>query len=185
VIKIGLKELETKIRNDSSEEISKIAAETKKEIDIIDDDIGAKAEREVEKVRKDGEGEVLRVKKRIIADANTQVKELLSSEKNRILEDVFDEAAKEVLALPNEEKKKILAGLAKEGRQVIKDPKLLVDGKYKGMLEGAEVADIGDFGVVITSKDGSLRIDNTLGSRMKQLRATLKPKLAALLFAEG
>ena len=100
MIKIGLKELETKIRNDSSEEISKIAAETKKEIDIIDDDIGAKAEREVEKVRKDGEGEVLRVKKRIIADANTQVKELLSSEKNRILEDVqsgerpFSSAAK-------------------------------------------------------------------------------------------
>jgi vacuolar-type H+-ATPase subunit E/Vma4 len=185
VIKIGLQELETKIRKDSAEEINKLAAETKKEIEAIEDGINAKADNEVEKVRKEGEGEVLRVKKRIIADANTQVKELLSAEKNRVLEEVFDEAAKAVLALPNEEKKKILASLAKEGRQVIKDPKLLVDGKYKGMLEGAEASDLGDFGVVIASKDGSLRIDNTIGSRMKQLKATLKPKLAALLFAEG
>lgn len=185
MIKIGLKELEAKIRTDSNDEVKKIEAETKKEIAEIEEGIKAKAESEVEKVRKDGDGEVSRVKKRIIADANTQVKELLSAEKNRILEDVFAESVKSILALPDDEKKKVLAGLAKEGSLVVKDAKLLVDGKYKSLLAGSEAAEIGDFGVVIASKDGSLRIDNTLGSRMKQIKATLKPKLAALLFAEG
>jgi vacuolar-type H+-ATPase subunit E/Vma4 len=185
VIKIGLNELETKIRNDSDEEIKKIAAETKKEIDIIESDIVAKADNEVEKVKKEGESEVARVKKRILADANTQVKEQISVEKNRLLEEVFDEAAKAIMALSDDEKKKILAGLAKDGSQVVKDPKFIVDAKYKGLLAGSEAADLGDFGVVITSKDGTLKIDNTLGSRMRQLKATLKPKIAALLFAEG
>jgi vacuolar-type H+-ATPase subunit E/Vma4 len=185
VIKIGLKELEAKIRNDSTEEIRRIEAEMKKEIADLENGIKAKADNEVEKVKKEGDGEVSRVKKRIIADANTQVKELLSAEKNRLLDEAFAESVKAILALPDDEKKKILAGLAKEGSLVVKDAKLLVDGKYKSLLPGSEAADIGDFGVVIASKDGSLRIDNTLGSRMKQLKATLKPKLAALMFAEG
>jgi vacuolar-type H+-ATPase subunit E/Vma4 len=185
VIKIGLKELEAKIRDDSTEEIRKIEAETKKEIAEIERSIKAKADNDVEKIRKEGDGEALRVKKRIIADANTQVNELLSTEKHRILEAVFDESVKAILSLPDDEKKKVMAGLAKEGSLIVKDAKLLVDGKYKSLLAGSEAAEIGDFGVVIASKDGSLRIDNTLGSRMKQIKVTLKSKLAAILFAEG
>jgi vacuolar-type H+-ATPase subunit E/Vma4 len=185
VIKIGLEEIEAKIREGGEKEIEKIDTEAKEEIDQIKRDIQGRANAHADEVLKEGEREVEMVRRRIIADANTKVRELLSLERNRLIDRVFEEAKNRILGLDDKEKKRILENLVEGGRGGIKDPVILVDEKYKSLLNGAEPTKLNDFGVIIMSREGMVRIDNTIGSRLQQAKIKLKPKVASILFAEN
>ncbi|MBN2014842.1 MAG: hypothetical protein JW778_06645 [Candidatus Altiarchaeota archaeon] len=185
MIRIGLEKLEAEIKKNIASEIEKIEAETQKEIESIRAGFQKSAGEQAEKIRRDSEKEKEMIQKRIVADAKTQVKEMICAEKNRIIDEVFQEAGSVILNLNEKEKKRTLEALAEEGRKEVKDPVILVDGEYKKLLKGAEAAELGDFGVVIVNKEGTLRIDSTLGSRLKQMKKTLKPRIASILFAEN
>lgn len=185
MIEIGLKELEAKIREDGENEIKKINAETKKETEVIERDIQKKVDEHMDKIRRDGKLEMEMVRRRIIADANTKVSELINLEKNRLVGKAFKEAENRILDLKDNEKIKILEDLSDEGKGSVKDPIVFVDKKYKGLLKGAESANLNDFGVVVMSKDKKVRIDNTMGSRLEQLKIKLKPRVASVLFVEN
>ncbi|MCK4491283.1 MAG: V-type ATP synthase subunit E, partial [Candidatus Altiarchaeales archaeon] len=58
-----------------------------------------------------------------------------------------------------------------------------VDGKYSNLIK-AEIREIGDFGVIIESRDGGIRINNTLTNIIEGLKPDLKPKVAKILFQE-
>jgi len=185
VIEIGLKELEAKIREDGENEIKKIEAETKKETDEIKKNIQIRANAYVDKVRREGELEIEMVRRRIVAEANTKVRELINLERNKLVDRVFEEAKNRIVELNDNEKRKILKNLVEEGKKSINDPIILVDERYKGLLEGAESSKLNDFGVIVMSKNKKVRIDNTLESRLQQLKIKLKPKVASILFAEN
>ncbi len=185
MIEIGLKELEAKIREDGENEIKKINAETKKETEVIERDIQKKVDEHMDKIRRDGKLEMEMVRRRIIADANTKVSELINLEKNRLVGKAFKEAENRILDLKDNEKIKILEDLSDEGKGSVKDPIVFVDKKYKGLLKGAESSNLNDFGVVVMSKDKKVRIDNTMGSRLEQLKIKLKPRVASVLFVEN
>jgi vacuolar-type H+-ATPase subunit E/Vma4 len=184
VVEIGLKELEARIREDGEKEIEKIKAETKKEIDEIKRDIQKRADEHVDEIRREGGIEIEMVRRRIISEANTKVKELISLERNNLVDKTFKEAENSILKLEDNEKKNMIEHLAEEGKRSVKDPIILVDSKYKGLLKNAESSNLDDFGVIVMSKDKKLRIDNTLRSRLQQLKIKLKPKVASILFAE-
>lgn len=185
MVEIGLQELEAKIREDGEREIKGIKAETEKRVYTIKRDIQRTVDERVDKIRKAGEMEMEMVRRRIIADANIKARELIIVEKNGLVDRVFEKAGESILNLNDNEKKGILKNLTEEGKKNIKDPLILVDGKYKNLLEGAEASNLNDFGVIVMSKDKKLRIDNTLGSRLKQLKTTLKPRVASILFTEN
>lgn len=185
MIRIALDKLEAEIRKTIDSEIDKIKVETKKELRKIKEGFENRAGEQAEKIKKDGEVEKEMILRRILADSNTQVKEMINAEKNRLIDEVFDEAGNIILNLDDKEKKKILDVLSEEGRAEIKNPVILVDKEYKGLLKGAKAADLGDFGVVITDRDKKVRIDNTLQSRLNQLRKTLRPRVASILFIEN
>lgn len=185
MIEIGLKELEAKIREDGENEIKKIEAETKKETDEIKKNIQIRANAYVDKVRREGELEIEMVRRRIVAEANTKVRELINLERNKLVDRVFEEAKNRIVELNDNEKRKILKNLVEEGKKSINDPIILVDERYKGLLEGAESSKLNDFGVIVMSKNKKVRIDNTLESRLQQLKIKLKPKVASILFAEN
>lgn len=185
MIRIGLEKLEAEIKKSVSKEMERIEAETKREIESIRSGFQKSAKEQAERIKKDSEIEKEMIRKRIIADANTGVKEIIGAEKNRIINEVFADARNVILNLHEKEKKGIITTLAEEGKREVKNPTILVDGKYKKLLKDAKTAELGDFGVVIMSKDKTLRIDNTLESRLKQMKKTLKPKIASILFVEN
>ena len=54
---------------------------------------------------------------------------------------------------------------------------LYVDAEYADLLDGAKLEKIGDFGVIVRSKDASSSVDNTLNSVMTTLELSLKPSI--------
>lgn len=185
MIEIGLEELQTKIRRDGENEIKRIHEEARREIDKIKEDIQKKANIHIDEIRKDGKREIELVRRRIISEANTKVKELMELERNKLIDKAFEDAGNRILELNDDQKREILENLANEGKKDIIDPIILVDEKYKGLLNGAESSNLDDFGVIVMSKDKKLRIDNTLRSRLQRLKITLKPRVASILFAEN
>ena len=183
MIKIGLEELQAKIREDGEDEIKKINAAAKKETDEIKKNIRRKADVQVNEILKEGKQEVELVRRRIIAEANVAVKEQMELERNQLLDKAFEEAKNRILELSDDQKKEILESLVAEGREGIKDPVVLVDKKYKNLINDAKSSDLNDFGVVVISGDETLRVDNTLNSRLHRLKVTLKPRVASALFS--
>lgn len=185
MIKISLEELQTKIRKDGENEIKRINDEAKKEIDEIHEDIRKKVEAYVNEIKKEKKREIELVQKRIITDANTNVKEMIELEKNKLLDKVFEETRNRILGLDDDQKRRILKNLIGEGKKGVKDPVILVDKKYKELLKDAESSNLNDFGVIVMSKDKKLKIDNTLRNRLNRLKITLKPRVASVLFSEN
>ena len=184
MIEIGLDELQARIREDGVKEITRINEEAKKEIGEITKDIRRKAKARVDRIQRDGEREIGLVRRRVIADANVQVKELMEVEKNNLVDKAFEEAADRILGLDDSVKKKILENLVKEGKVGVTDPVVLVDKKYSNLLDDAKSSDLNDFGVVVVSGDNKLRIDNSLRNRLQRFKITLKPEVASILFSE-
>ena len=104
------------------------------------------------------------------------------TEKNKLIDQVFDNARMQIMGYSDKEKTAILEALAKQGKKIIKDADILVDKKYSKLLKDAKPKDLGDFGVVVQSKDGKIRIDNTLNNLLKQMETDMRPKIAEVLF---
>lgn len=184
MIKISLEKIQAKIIENGENEIKRINKEAKRKIDEIKEDIKRKINGYADEIKKEREPEIELIRRRIIAEANVKVKELIGQERNKILDRAFEEAGNRILKLDNEQKRHILENLAKEGKESVSDPIILVDEKYRDLLNGAEPSKIDDFGVIVMSRDKKLRIDNTLRNRLQQLKAIIKPEVASILFRQ-
>lgn len=180
---MAIKDIENKIREEGNKEIERINSIAENNVKIIEKVIEKYANSEAENVRKDLMNKAELTRRQIIADANIKAKQMRETEKNNLIEQVFGQAKMQILGADDKEKKAILEGLAKVGKKSIKDAEVLVDKKYAKLLKGAKSQDIGDFGVVVQSKDGKIKIDNTLNNRLKQMEIDLRPKVAEVLFA--
>ncbi|ODS42748.1 MAG: hypothetical protein MSIBF_05495 [Candidatus Altiarchaeales archaeon IMC4] len=179
---MGLSEIEKRIRDEAASEIEAINKEVQAKVDEIKQDIKAEAKKKADKIRKDGASEAALEYRRMIADAVIESSDLLEKEKNLLMRKVFEEARQKIESLPDAEKKKILERLAADGKKSIKDPQVLVDKKYAKLISGAKASDIGDFGAILESKDGKMRIDNTLGTRLGQIEKSMRSDVALRLF---
>ncbi|ODS36861.1 MAG: hypothetical protein A7316_00480 [Candidatus Altiarchaeales archaeon WOR_SM1_86-2] len=181
---MGLKEIEAKIREDGQKQVDDINEKADRRIKLIDERIDDYAKKQAEKVRKDKMSEIELLARQIIADANIKAKQRADKERNLVIDRVFDAAKSKILNASDKEKKEMLESLAAEGTKEIKGgAEILVDKKYAKLLKDAVPSDIGDFGVIIKSNDGKLKIDNTLNNRLKQMEPNLRPKIASVLFS--
>ncbi len=127
--------------------------------------------------------ESILIKERIMSHAKMEARSLIDERKHEIIENVFSEAGKRILSSSDAEKKKILEKLVSDAKKGMENAKVLVDRKYSKLLQGAEVADINDFGVVLKSKDGKEMTVSTLSERIEQIKATKRHEVARVLFA--
>ena len=183
---MGLKELENRLRKDAENKINSINKRTEEEIKKIRYDIEREAEINAEKIIRDGKKEAKLTYRRIIADAVIKSREAIEAEKNSIIDDVFERVKNKILKeMSDKERADLLNRIIDNDKDKVPNLEILIDKKYSSLIKGAKASNIGDFGVIIQSKNGTIRIDNTLNNKIKRLKVTLKPQIASILFKNG
>jgi vacuolar-type H+-ATPase subunit E/Vma4 len=180
----SLDKIEKKIRESGDAEIAAMDAETEKAIARIKKEIVEEGEKAFQQACESRKSELELVPRRIMSDARMEKKKHVDSKKTEIVDGVFEKAKERITALGKKDKTAILKSLAENGSRQITDPVVYVDKQYSDLIENAKAEDIGDFGVIVRSKDGSSSVDNTLNNVMKSLQLSLKPAIVKMIFKE-
>lgn len=206
---MGAKELLTWVKRASSEEAVAIVAEAERKAV----DMHAEGEAECEKVARDVRSEYERKtsqeRLRILASQRMVARRTVVEQKEKLIERVFDEARNALVGLVDRpEYTDILVRLVVEGGTALGGGSLvaLVRKEDVGILrprlpgiqtavrkatghetaitvQEADRAITG--GVVVASKDGARRVDNTLQARMDAMDEELRTVAARELFEDG
>ena len=180
----SLDKIEKKIKENAEKEIESINRETDKKIADINREISLDAEKAYVEAKNARKMEVELVPRRILSDAQLERKKQVNATKTALVDKVFEEAKAKIAKMSKKDKAKIIKALADNGSKNIKDPVYYVDKANADLLEGAKTEDIGDFGVIVRSKDGSTSVDNTLASIMEGFKTNYKPEIVKILFKE-
>jgi vacuolar-type H+-ATPase subunit E/Vma4 len=178
----SLDKIEKKIKENAEKEIEAINKETDRKITEIDREISLDAEKAFVEARKGRAMEVQLAPRRVLSDAQLERKKRVNAKKTELVDAVFEEAKTRIMKMSKKDRAKIMKTLADNGSKNIKDSVFYVDKQYLDLLEGAKTEDIGDFGVIVKSKDGSTSVDNTLGSIMASFKTNHKPEIVKILF---
>jgi len=180
----SLDKIEKKIKENAEKEIEAINKETDKKITDIDREISLDAEKAFVDVKNKRKMEVELAPRRILSDAQLERKKKVNAKKTELVDAVFEEAKLRIMKMSKKDRAKIMKTLADNGSKNIKDPVFYVDKQYLDLLDGAKADDIGDFGVIVKSKDGSTSVNNTLSSIMASFKTNYKPQIVKILFKE-
>lgn len=180
---MALEKIESKIREKGKREMKEIEKSVKIETDGVEKVMKAEEEKAHKKVMDKRKQELELIPKRIISNARMERKLQVDSKRAKIVHNVFEGAKKKILDMDNKRKEKLLKSLAEDARKGVRDPVLYVDKKYSKLIS-AKAKDIGDFGVIVESKDGSMRVDNTLNNLMLRMEPDLKAKIGGILFGD-
>lgn len=179
---MGLEQILKKIKSESEAEKEKIRNEIESERKKILNDASEKAKIIASRILEKGRAEINLEKSKIIANAKISAKDKIDKVKAMWVENAFEEAKREILSLPDNKKSEILKKLCdiedKENFDVY------VDEKYKNLINNAKVENIGDFGVILRSKDGIIKINNSLNEKIRSLKQNMSSKVAEILFKE-
>lgn len=178
---MGLKEIEKEIEKKVELEIKRIEEEGEKALSKLREDIEKSSNELYQQTKLKKKKELEIELKRLISNARMMKKNKIALKKAELLDNVFQKAKEKILELDDQEKKKILENLAKD-RDRFPNSIVLIDKKYAHLLNDAKTSEIGDFGVVIESKEGHLRIERTLSKLIEQLRVRLEPEIVKILF---
>lgn len=179
---MGLDKIERKIREAGEKEISRIREESELEVQRIKSETDNESSKAYTGVKQASRRERDLLYRRIMADARMKERKIIEERKSEVLDAAFEDAKAGILDLSEKEQARILRKLADAGKKEINDSVVYVDRKYAKLIDGAKTKDLGDFGVVVESKDGLIRIDNTLNSIMLRLKQRIKPNVAKVLF---
>jgi V/A-type H+-transporting ATPase subunit E len=167
-----------------------------------------KGERESESLIKAAEDQARSIIESSIANSRIRMNWMILSEKEKIIDRVFDEVKKKLREFTRtNEYDKILKSLIEEGATAAGGGELQVylnrydyqrnlgldqlsdniekaTGVRTALRKATETAEtIG--GALIKSKDGKVAVDNTLEALIESRRKDLEPKISALLFAKS
>ncbi len=181
---MALEEIKKRILEKGDEEIRKIDAEARKEENNIENSIKADEEKVYKDVVDKRRQELELIPKRIISNARMEKKFRVESKKAEIVHNVFREAKKKILEMDDKEKGRILKNLAEDAKENVRDPVVYVDRRYSNLIN-AKARNIGDFGVIVESKDGLMRVDNTLNSVILRMGPDLKASVMRVLFEDA
>jgi len=180
---MGMKELGKHLTEAADKEIAEIEAKRDASLKALEGEMKSAAEKEAKRISGDGEKSADAGKKRIIAKARIRAKDAIEAEKLAIVEAVFEDARKRILASPESQQRAVLEKMAKEACAGVEKPVVYADAKYARLLPGAKALQIGDFGVVVKGSRGE-SVDNTLLSKMARLWGDVAPDVARTLFGD-
>jgi len=182
---MAIEDLMDKIKGESKKETDRIIREAEKKIKEIEEEIDEQARIESEKILADAKKKAVLIQKQEASRADLESRRLISGEKNRLVEELFKNMCGIILAVPETEKKKIMARLVKDAKAIGNDCVIKVDKNYSNLIQTdlkLIESNIGDFGIIIESHDGSAVIDNRLDNYINQLKIEIKPKVSKILF---
>jgi len=180
---MALDKIEKRIRGKGDTEIREIEKTAEEETNEIERGIRTEVEKVHKAIVEKRRQELELIPKRIISNARMERKLQIDSKKTKVVQDAFEEAKNRILGMDDKKKEKILKNLAEDGKKHVKDPVLYVDKKYSKLIK-AEVKNIDDFGIIIESRDGSMRVNNTLNNLMTGIEPDLKAKVGGILFGD-
>lgn len=176
---MSVSEIEKRISEDANIEIAGIYALAERKTKELNSTIERIANDRANKILSEGKDEISLMKKQIIANAKIKAKDEIEKEKSFWIENAFEMARTKITNLSDNEKAEILKSLSKGSENFT----VYVDKKYSPLMKGIQhkTAEM-EFGVVMESKDGTMRIDNTLSNRIKILKHQMVPEIAKILF---
>ncbi len=179
---MGINEIEREIRESGKEEIKRIMEEAEEEARRIREETEKEAKLRYQRIKEKHKHEVELIYRRIVSDSIMEKNIKLNAKKAEIVERVFASARDKILNMDDNRKKMLLMKLVDEGKRDVENPVVYVDRRYAHLLNGVQVKKLDDFGALIESADGRLRIDNTLSNIIKRRGPSLKPKITEILF---
>jgi len=184
---MGYRELELKLRKRSEKEIKSIEDDFADQVSEVEADIGSDASREAKQIIERGRRKAQLQYMKKVGEATRQSKAMIEAAKSSFSDEIIEAARERVLELPDEDKAKLLTSLAKDEGKIGKDARIIIDPEYVNLLsaDNVKAGDIGDFGLVIESADGSIRVDNTLATLIETKKVKLKPIIYDVLFGDA
>ncbi|MDI6730126.1 MAG: V-type ATP synthase subunit E [Candidatus Altarchaeum sp.] len=179
----GVGKIIEEINKETAQKVNGIDATYSNKANFITKHFEQLAEENAKNIRKQGDDEILVIKRQMISNAEIEAKGKIDKEKFNWIENVFEETRQVILNLSAQEKKKILEKMCDVSDK--ENFMFYVDKKYANLvknIKNVKEADINDFGVIIKSRDGKITMDNTLTNRLNILKQHKRYDVAKILF---
>jgi len=184
---MGYGELEANIRGKSKRLAEELSSEySGKAAKIRLDSEAAAKEAEQKILVRAGKAAALR-RRTIVGAARNDALRRVGQAKSLMLDEAFEAAKAALEAMPEGKKAGLLNRLQKDA-DAIDGAKVVRTGRGNGRLiqprKDVKLVeeDVGGFGIIIESEDGSIRVDNRIGPLIERMKASLKPGVGATLF---
>jgi vacuolar-type H+-ATPase subunit E/Vma4 len=184
---MGYGELEKRMREAAKKEAEEHAAKAGAEAQAIDSQARTDAEEAKARIKMRMERETALRRRQTTGAATLEAMKATGRRRSELVEAAFAEARAAVLALPQERKEALMARLLRDADLVPGEKLVKVDPLYRSLLPRDtphEIAEerLGDFGLIIESADGLVRIDNRLGTIIENAKSRMKPQVSKTLF---
>lgn len=164
--------------------------EAEKQVADIKESVKMEAEAESKRILEKGKEEGENIRKILVSKANQDARKELMNAREKIIEECFTKAHHKLSVLNEKEYRETVARFLEEGvRKLGKDCTVAVSreidkelAKDMGLKVKGSVEVSG--GVIITSGDGRVTLDNTFEGILKRKRDELRVKVGKMLFSK-
>ncbi len=184
---MGFEQLSERLRKKAEKEINAIDADYRSQVDEILQAIESDADRDAKQFLSKAERDAELAMMKTVSQASRNAKAQMAKRRSDMVDQVLALVKARIEDLNDARKRIMLNGLCADAKEIGEDAVILVDEKYISLVERADarVAPLGDFGIVIESADGQVRIDNTLTTIIKTKRVRIASKIIQELFGVG
>jgi vacuolar-type H+-ATPase subunit E/Vma4 len=176
------------INKDTKKEISQILNEAEKQANSILQSANEQIIKETEKILADGKIQSENIKKIQISKATQDMKREIMNAREKIIDDCFLKAHHKLTTLGDHRYKAIVRKLMKEGYKklgkgctvIISRPVDKIIAKDLGFEVTGSTESSG--GIIITSRDGRIILDNTFDGILNREKEKIRIKVGMLLF---
>ncbi|MDO8886286.1 V-type ATP synthase subunit E family protein [Candidatus Oleimmundimicrobium sp.] len=197
---MALEDIINRIINDAKKNAADIESEARAKAYSIMDEVKAKAKSAKANALAEAKDEAKKEEKRVVSLARLEARNTVLSQKRAVMDDVFNEALKQLKSLPDDKycdliKKMILRAVTEGDEELILssvDKKkvgnnfineinvaLKTQGKKGELVFSKETRDI-EGGFIL--KKGKVEFNNSFSALIEMVRESLEPKIAGILF---
>lgn len=186
---MSLDALIERIEHDASNEADQIIEEAEQRADQIIEEAREEAEKQVEDIRSQGEKQAARVRDKTLAIARRKAREAKRQAKEQVMQECLQQVRRHLSMANGDAYERHVTQSIQEGKERFGDCTILasrdVDEDIAASLDvpvDGHVDSIG--GVVVKSKDGSRRLDETFESLLERRMEDIRILMAEHLFEE-
>lgn len=193
----GIEKIVEKIREDADADYRRVVDEAKAQADAIMSDAAVSARSSAAQVIADAEAQSAEIERRAVSMAGLEVRKMRLEQKQKVLQQAFDQALSQLTSLPEDEYRKLLISLAssaaEDGAQLVfseKDRKAYGADVVKGVNEALKAR-----GAAVTLSDatrdipggvivcnGRVEINCAFDTLLNDQREELAADIAKILF---
>jgi len=177
------------IKKDSEKEIKKINKETEKIVADIIESAKQEAKNQAKQIIEKGKQESQDQKEILISQARQDANREKMNTREKVISKCFSKAKEKLSKISGSEYEKIVDSLIKKGSEKISgEVKIYISkdsdkriAEKNGLEVAGRIDSIG--GVILSSNDGKITLDNTFEGILKRERNELRNKIGKMLFS--